>query len=268
MQSKLKSSEGSGRSLRAQRANRTPEPVVGQTELSAQAPWETSVAADAPGPTAEQIIEILEPLALERRLERIRSVVDERIGSVTVVMDETHDPHNGAAILRSCDAFGIQEAHVVPQSAEEGFQVGSRVAQGAQRWVDVVQHATSKDLAAHLQDRGFELIATHPEGSLVPEDLASIPKFALVMGNEREGISRALTEASTRSVRIPMRGFVESLNVSVSAALLVRAAVKERTGDLSEAARRRLYATGLFHTVPRAAEVLAAALERDARSMR
>jgi tRNA (guanosine-2'-O-)-methyltransferase len=243
------------KSARAKRREVLDRPLVAQQELSAEPPWCNAVKASW---DAESVIALLEPMTLERRRERILEIARQRIGSVTVVMDETHDPHNGAAILRTCDAFGIQEAHVVPRDLDEGFRVGERVAQGTQRWVDVVQHASSAEAAAALIERGFELVATHPEGELTPEDLAQIPKLALVMGNERDGISAALTAAASRSVRIPMRGFVESLNVSVSAALLLRAATRDRPGDLSEAAQRMLYAKGLFHTVPRAPEILAA----------
>ena len=86
-----------------------------------------------------------------------------------------------------------------------------------------------------------------------------MPRLCLVLGNERDGISGSLSAAASRSVRIPMRGFVESLNVSVSAAILLAAATPGRAGDLAEAQRRSLFARGLFSTVNRAAEVLAAA---------
>src|SRR5262249_37969551 len=106
------------------------------------------------------------------------------------------------------------------------------------------------------------LVATHPEGSLVPEDLRNVPKLCLVMGNEHDGIREALVRATSRSVRIPMRGFVESLNLSVAAALLLSAATKGREGDLDDGERRALYATGLMRSVPRADEILAASKPR------
>ncbi len=252
-----KTQDSAKQSARAKRREVLERPIVAQHELSACPPWERDSGRDAAW-TAESVIALLEPMTQERRRDRIMEIARQRIGSVTVVMDEIHDPHNGAAILRTCDAFGLQEVHAVPRDLKEGFRVGQRVAQGSQRWVDVVQHASATQAATQLIERGFELIATHPEGELAPEDLADIPKFALVMGNEHDGISEALTTAAKRSVRIPMRGFVESLNVSVSAALLLRAATRERQGDLSGAAQRMLYAKGLFNTVPRAADILAA----------
>jgi tRNA (guanosine-2'-O-)-methyltransferase len=104
----------------------------------------------------------------------------------------------------------------------------------------------------------MQLVATHPAGELAPEDLAAVPRLALVLGNEREGIDPEIEAACSQRVQVPMRGFVESLNVSVTAAILLHAATRARTGDLDAATRRRLYARGLYLSVPQAAKVLAA----------
>ena len=204
--------------------------------------------------TAERIIERLEPLVLERRRERFLDVIGARVGSVTLLLDDLADPHNRAAIVRSCDAFGVQELHAV-QAADE-FLVHHLVAAGTERWVDVCRHLTPQAAAEHLLERGFELVETHPKGELVPDDLASLPRLALIMGNEHRGIDPALSRAARRRVRIPMRGFVESLNVSVCAAVLLAAATHGRAGDLPPEARRHLYARALFLSVPRAERVL------------
>lgn len=210
----------------------------------------------------EGVIRVLEPLVLERRLERIRRVVDGRLDGVTVVMDAPFDPHNGSAVVRSCDALGVQTVHVVPR--EHQFLVARRVAKGTERWIDVRVHRSVVAAASHLEGEGYELVAAAADGDLTPEDLAAIPRLALVVGNEHDGICAELRRAASRTVRIPMRGFVESLNVSVAAAILLRAATQDRRGDLSVGRRRELYARGLFTTVPRAREVLAAALGREA----
>src|SRR5688500_6906201 len=160
---------------------------------------------------ARGVIEVLEPLTGERRRARLQSVIASRLGSVTVLMDAPHDPHNGAAVMRSCDAFGLPELHVVPR--DEPFLAGRTVAKGTQHWVDVVIHPTPASAIGSLLSRGFELVTTHPQGELVPEDLKGIERLAIVLGNEHDGIRAELTQAASRSVRIPMRGFVESLNV-------------------------------------------------------
>jgi tRNA (guanosine-2'-O-)-methyltransferase len=204
--------------------------------------------------TAERIIERLEPLVLDRRRYRLREVIASRLGSVTLLLDELSDPHNRAAIVRSCDAFGVQQLHAVQPGSQ--FSVHHGVAAGTERWVDVNSHAAPSDAVTHLRCRGFELIRTHPEGSLTPDELPAIPRFALILGNEHRGIDEVFAHAASRSVRIPMRGFVESLNVSVSAAVLLAAATRGRDGDLSPRVRRHLYARALFCSVPRAADVL------------
>ncbi len=206
--------------------------------------------------TARGVIEVLEPLVGERRRARLQSVIASRVGSVTVLMDAPHDPHNGAAVMRSCDAFGLPELHVVPR--EEPFLAGRTVAKGTQHWVDVVIHPTPSVAIGTLRARGFELVTTHPEGELLPEDLGGIERLAIVLGNEHDGIRDELSQAASRSVRIPMRGFVESLNVSVAAALLLRAATEGRPGDLSAAERERLYARGLLLSLPKGPQILAA----------
>jgi tRNA (guanosine-2'-O-)-methyltransferase len=113
-----------------------------------------------------------------------------------------------------------------------------------------------------LRQAGYRLIATHPTGSLCPEDLAGVRRLALVGGNEHDGIRDELVNAADETVHVPMRGFVESLNVSVSAAILLCAATRHRPGDLTHGARRSFYAKGLYRSVSRAADVLRASSPR------
>lgn len=203
---------------------------------------------------AEAVIELLEPFCTDERRRRLSEVVAGRLASVTLVMDAPHDPHNGAAVMRSCDAFGVQELHVVERM--EAFAAKTAVAKGTERWVDIRHHATAADAIRALE--GFTLVATHPEGELTPGELARLPKVALVMGNEHDGICAELRQACAHGVRIPMRGFVESLNVSVSAATLLAFATSGRPGDLSPESARRLYARWLALTIPRSLDILEA----------
>jgi tRNA (guanosine-2'-O-)-methyltransferase len=181
-------------------------------------------------------------------------VIEQRLSSVQVVFDAPHDPHNGAAVLRSCEAFGVQYVHVIERL--ESFLAAPTVAKGAEKWVDLHRWPSVDGVIAKMKADGLELVAASADGELAPEDLASIPRLALVLGNERDGIADALAAACTRRVRVPMRGFVESLNVSVSAAILLTYATVGRKGDLSEEERLRLYARGLYFTVDKADDVL------------
>lgn len=202
----------------------------------------------------ERVIHLLEPLVQERRRERLLSVIAGRLASVQVVFDAPHDPHNGAAVIRSCEAFGVQCVNVIERL--EPFLLATTVTRGSEKWIDLKRWPSARPAIETLRDDGYELVGASADGELAPGDLAHVQKLALVLGNEREGIGRDLLEACTRRVRVPMRGFVESLNVSVSAAILLAFATASRTGDLAVADRRRLYARGLYLSVERADEVL------------
>jgi tRNA (guanosine-2'-O-)-methyltransferase len=228
---------------------RQPELLVPAEGIWTADPWPT-------GWTPDSVVETLEPLCVDERRARLWSVIQGRIGSVTLLMDAPHDPHNAAAVLSSCDAFGVPRVHLVPR--EEDFAVGRTVAKGAERWIEVVPHARPELALGALHAEGFTTVATHPEGNLSPEQLAELPRVALILGNEHDGIRDALHAGARDSVRIPMRGFVESFNVSVAAAVLLYAATRGRQGDLSDAERLRFYARALVRSVPRALEVLAA----------
>jgi len=203
----------------------------------------------------ERIIALLEPLVLERRRDRLLHVIEQRLGSVTVLFDAPHDPHNGAAVVRTCEAFGVQTLHVVQR--KETFLAASSVSKGAEKWVDVLTYDGPAGALAAVRADSMEMVGAHPDGELAPEDLAGIPRLCLVLGNERDGITADLAAACTRRVRVPMRGFIDSLNVSVTAAILLSHATKNRPGDLDAATRRRLFARGLYFSVPKADQVLA-----------
>src|SRR5579859_8079134 len=154
-----------------------------------------------------RVIAVLEPLVTEDRRTRLREVIGQRLGSVAVVFDGPYDPHNGAAVVRSCEAFGVQRLHVVERPSTP-FVVARSVSRGAEKWVDVTLHAAAPSLVAWARASGMPLVGAHPEGELEPEDLATLPRVAVVLGNEREGIRDAVVEACAHRVRVPMRGFV------------------------------------------------------------
>lgn len=204
---------------------------------------------------AADVIRVLEPLALQRRVQRIRSVLERRLASVTLLVDELRDPHNRAAIVRSCDAFGVAQIHAVQGRGQ--VEVSRRAAAGAGRWVHVRRHPTPEAALGALKAARFVVVGAHPDGELVPADLQQLPNVALVLGNEHRGIDPDLLPPNAGLVRVPMRGFVESLNVSVTAAVLLASMVDGRAGDLGPATREKLYARALYSSVLRAPEILA-----------
>jgi tRNA (guanosine-2'-O-)-methyltransferase len=215
------------------------------------------VEAEDPG----RVVALLEPLVTDARRERMREVIARRLASVAVIFDRPYDPHNGAAVVRSCEAFGVQALHVVERPGTP-FAVAHSVARGAQKWIDVTRHTSPVSAIRWARAAGLPLVAAHPEGELAPDDLARMPRLGLVVGNEHEGIDPELERACTARVRVPMRGFVESLNVSVTAAILLHAATCGRSGDLDDGARLRLYARGLYLSVPHAADLVSHAVPR------
>lgn len=205
----------------------------------------------------EAVIRALEPHVSDARKERMLSVIHRRIGSVRVLLDEPYDPHNGAAIVRTSEVLGLCAVHVAQRGSAPFILAGS-VARSAQKWLNLHCHSSATDAVRTLTSAGYSLIAAVPDGELTPEALRDVPRAALVLGNERTGVSSELLSACSATVRVPMRGFVESLNVSVSAAILLYEATRGREGNLPHEEVRRLYARGLYFSSTQAVPILRA----------
>jgi tRNA (guanosine-2'-O-)-methyltransferase len=216
---------------------------------------------------------VLEPFLVDGRRERIDAVVASRLVGLTVVIENLHDPHNGAAVLRSAEAFGLQTVHVV--EAAERFRFSSDVSQGCQKWLDVERHPTFGAAVARLRAGGFALYAAAPEGEVSWDELDFSRPAAVVVGNEHGGLTPEAMAAVDARFRIPMAGMTRSLNLSVAAALIVsRAATARRLalaanrgpgavpgdGDLDDLARVRLRARFYAASVRGAEQILTRAL--------
>lgn len=215
--------------------------------------------ADLPAPP-EQVAAALGPLVTEARLGRIRSVIAARKRSVVPVLEGLTDPHNGSAVLRTADALGLSAVHVV--RGQHGFMAAHRVARGSHRWLDVIIHRSAGGCADALHREGYEIFVAVPDGDLAPEQLAPRPRVALVFGNEHAGASEKMREAADGTFRVPMVGFVESLNVSVAAAIAMYAASRDRPADLSEGERLTLEARFLMASVTDAEQIVREYLRR------
>jgi tRNA (guanosine-2'-O-)-methyltransferase len=161
----------------------------------------------------------LETFFLDSRLETLRTVLNHRSSALTIVLDRVHHPHNIAAVVRSADAFGITDVHVIGTEAE----LIPAISRGSERWVNLKVHENGKALLSQLRSEGFKLvlIEAKEEGSEnVPVyDLPFDQKLALIFGNERDGIAEEIRSEVHSRAQIPMIGFVESLNVSVAVAI-------------------------------------------------
>lgn len=158
---------------------------------------------------------------MPERLETLRRVLDERTRWMTVCMENTFHPHNASALLRTCEAFGIQDIHTIEELCK--FDPSTNIVRGTDKWLTLRRHNSAGEAIANLKKAGYRIVATTPHREdTTPEtfDVAKGP-FALVFGTEHAGISEEVIGAADEFLRIPMCGFVESLNVSASAAILL-----------------------------------------------
>jgi tRNA (guanosine-2'-O-)-methyltransferase len=165
------------------------------------------------------------------RLTRLREILQKRQPDLTVVMENVHKPHNLAAVMRSSDAVGILEVHAVPgpDALTEPVRPARDVSRGTERWVKIHRHQNLRDATELLRSSGFSIVAAHP--SPHASDFREIDycrPTALLLGQEKDGISREGLALSDCHVVIPMKGFVASLNVSVAAALILFEAQRQR----------------------------------------
>jgi tRNA (guanosine-2'-O-)-methyltransferase len=188
---------------------------------------------------------------LDARRQRIDEVIAQRTRTLTVVMEAFCDPQNVNAVLRTCDAFGVQEVHVV-DGPMKPYDRNKKISQNADKWLDVVRWTGTAECLEALKARGFAIYATHlGDGARALGALSFAGKVALVFGNESRGVSQEAIDRADALYAIPMRGFVQSLNVSVAAAVSLAHAVERREqergqhGDLGadevESLRRRFY---------------------------
>ena len=187
----------------------------------------------------QAIVELLRPLLDERRAARLDEVAASRLGGVVVVLEDLHDPHNGGAVLRSCEAMGIREVNII--ASRERFRVSEKVTQGADKWLDVLEHKSTESSLSSLRQRGFRLAAAVPGVTTQLTDLDPLTPTALLMGNEHAGLTKEARAFCDVEFAIPLHGFSESLNLSVATALCTfsmtsrRRAALGRRGDLDEA---------------------------------
>jgi tRNA (guanosine-2'-O-)-methyltransferase len=188
---------------------------------------------------------------LDSRRQRIDEVVAQRTRTLTVVLEAFCDPQNVNAVLRTADAFGVQEVHVV-DGPMKPYDRNKRISQNADKWLDVVRWTSTAACLDALRERGFSIYATHlGDGARTLGELSFAPRVALVFGHESRGVSPEALDRADVLFAIPMRGFVQSFNVSVAAAVSLAHAVARREeergrhGDLAEdeaeELRRRFY---------------------------
>ncbi|MGQ1889726.1 TrmH family RNA methyltransferase [Thermophagus sp. OGC60D27] len=161
------------------------------------------------------------------RFQLFERVIDNRTNYLTVVLENIFHSHNASAVLRSCDCFGVQDVHIIDD--DNNYEVNPDVALGASKWLSLHHYAdrdgnTTQTVLSNLKKKNYRIIATVPDKTALPFydlDICNGP-VALILGNEKNGISDVVRNLADDFITIPMIGFTESLNISVAAAIMLQ----------------------------------------------
>ena len=173
----------------------------------------------------EALIEYLKDFATPKRVETLIKVLESRTTYLTVVLEDIYQPQNASAVLRSADGFGIQDVHIIENNHE--YIVNPMVEKGASAWLKLHSYQEKKnntrDALRKLKSEGYRIVATTPHADDVDLDSFDINKgkVAVIFGTEVTGISDIVREEADEFLKIPMYGFTESFNISVSAAIVM-----------------------------------------------
>ena len=187
---------------------------------------------------------------LPRRFQRLKSVLNKRISDLTVLVENVEKPHNLSAIIRSCDAVGVLEAYAIFN--KEKFLTFNSTAQGSQKWVQINQYKETTEAIKILKNKGFKLYGTNLSPKSIDYRECNFTRStAFVLGAEKWGISEEASSLMDEHIHIPMRGMVESLNVSVAASALLFEALRQRKvanliPESGEGMSKETYKTKLF----------------------
>ena len=167
------------------------------------------------------ILDHLQEFLTPRRKSLFEKVLAERTDHLTVVAQDVYQLHNTSAVVRSCDVFGIQNIHIIEEKIPR--RIDKEIAMGAQKWVDINRYNSAKDCVKRLRSEGYRIVATSPhDDSQLLDDFDISTPTALFFGTERDGLSEEIMREADTTIKIPMVGFTESLNISVSAAIILQ----------------------------------------------
>lgn len=169
----------------------------------------------------EKVLAAFYEIISESKQEMYDRIAADRTRYISVVMENIRKDHNASAVMRTCDCFGIQDLHTIEKDVE--YVVQREIAKGASNWIDLHSHSTGDnpgmECIHELKKKGYQIVCTSPHTDKTLNDLSITQPIALVFGTEIHGISDDILAAADEIVQIPMYGFTESFNVSVSAAL-------------------------------------------------
>ena len=168
-----------------------------------------------------KLLEHLETYVTASRKEKFNKVLSQRTKHFTVATEDVYQLHNTSAVIRSCDVFGIQEVNIVEERNSK--RIDREIAMGAQKWVDLNRYHTVNDCITDLKAKGYQIVATTPHANDCDlHDFDVSKKSCFFFGRETEGLSEDVLNAADSYLKIPMYGFTESLNISLSAAIILQ----------------------------------------------
>lgn len=168
-----------------------------------------------------KLLDHLETYLTDHRLKRFHKVLSERTMHFTVATEDVYQLHNTSAVIRSCDVFGIQEVNIVEERNTK--RIDREIAMGAQKWVDLNRFNSVGDCITNLKQKGYQIVATTPHtNDCELHEFDVTKKSCFFFGRETEGLSEEVINQADCFLKIPMYGFTESLNISVSAAIILQ----------------------------------------------
>lgn len=181
----------------------------------------------------KNLLHYLEEFITPERKERFKEILEERTKFITVAIEDVFQRHNMSAVIRSCEVFGIQDAHVI--EGRNAKCLDEEISMGAQNWVDVYEYKDAMSCIKSLRKDGYKIIATTPHNdSCYLDDFELDGKTALFFGTEKDGLSPEVIDNADGYLKVPMVGFTESLNISVSAAIILQSLTnKLKRSDLN-----------------------------------
>ncbi|WP_298904282.1 RNA methyltransferase [uncultured Psychroserpens sp.] len=168
-----------------------------------------------------KLLQHLETYLTEQRKSTFLRVLSQRTKHFTVATEDVYQLHNTSAVIRSCDVFGVQEVNIIEEQNTK--RIDREIAMGAQKWVDLNRYHSVKEAIQDLKAKGYQIVATTPhENDSLLEDFDVRKKSCFFFGREMSGLSQEVIDAADCFLKIPMVGFTESLNISVSAAIILQ----------------------------------------------
>lgn len=168
-----------------------------------------------------KLLEHLETYLTDSRKQKFSNVLSQRTKHFTVATEDVYQLHNTSAVIRSCDVFGVQEVNIIEERNTK--RIDREIAMGAQKWVDLNRYNSVKACIYYLKLKGYQIVATTPHtNDTLLHDFDVTKKSCFFFGRETEGLSQEVLDAADCYLKIPMVGFTESLNISVSAAIILQ----------------------------------------------